>query len=49
MEIRYEYHDVLANLGLVPPFYPHRDSPWERREHARGFEDLEFAPDPFRR
>ena len=45
MEIRYEYHATLVRLGVLPrPF----ESPLDRREKARGFAELEFAPDPYR-
>lgn len=45
VSIRYEYHDALVKLGVLP-----RPEPWgdlERREHARGF-DGGYAPDPYR-
>ena len=45
MEIRYEYHDALVRLGVIPCC----DDPVTRRERAHGFEDMEFAPDPFRK
>jgi len=44
MEIRYEYRDALVRLGVLPRHYGSLD----RRERARGFEDLDFAPDPYR-
>ena len=48
IELRYEYHDTLVRLGVLPrPFASDRRR-LERRERARGFEGLEFAPDPFR-
>ena len=48
IELRYEYHDTLVRLGVLPrPFARDRHG-IERREHAHGFEGLEFAPDPFR-
>jgi len=46
LEIRYEYRDALVSLGLVPPDRP-CDSPLSRRESARGFEGMRFAPDPY--
>jgi len=49
MEIRYEYRDALVRLGVVPRPAPPCDDPLARRERARGFEGMEFAPDPFRR
>ena len=48
MQLRYEYHDALVDLGVLPRPYAHRQDPLERRERARGFQDLSFAPDPFR-
>jgi hypothetical protein len=48
LELRYEYHDALVRLGVLPPSYTCREDPLDRRERARGFEDFEFAPDPFR-
>jgi len=48
MEIRYEYRDALVRLGVLPRPYVYRSDPLERRERARGFEDLDFAPDPYR-
>lgn len=43
-QIRYEYRDALVSLGVLPGWEP----PLSRRENARGFEDLDFAPDPYR-
>jgi hypothetical protein len=48
LELRYEYHDALVRLGVLPPSYTCREDPLDRRERARGFEDMDFAPDPFR-
>jgi hypothetical protein len=48
LELRYEYHDELVRLGVLPRPYAQRQRDLDRRERARGFEDLEFAPDPFR-
>ena len=44
-EIRYEYHDGLVRLGVLPRYAEWQD-PLERRERARGFEAFEFAPHP---
>jgi len=41
--IRYEYRDALVRLGVFPP----GDDPLARRERSRGFEDSDFAPDPW--
>jgi hypothetical protein len=45
LNIRYEYHDALVQLGVLPADY--REPPLHRRERARGFEDTGFAPDPY--
>ncbi len=47
LNIRYEYHDALVRLGVLPPEYVQRVDPLARRERARGFNDSGFAPDPF--
>ncbi len=49
LSVRYEYHDALVRLGVVPHRHGRLDSSMSRRERARGFEDAGFAPDPFRR
>jgi hypothetical protein len=41
--IRYEYHDALVRLGVLP----HGIDPLARRERSRGFADIDFAPDPW--
>lgn len=43
--LRYEYHDALVKLGILPA--PEDDGALARRERARGFEDAGFAPDPY--
>jgi hypothetical protein len=48
LEVRYEYHDALVRLGVLPAPYICDDDPLSRRERAHGFEDFDFAPDPFR-
>jgi len=48
LELRYEYRDALVKLGVLPPSYAHREDPLDRRERAHGFEDIDFAPDPYR-
>jgi len=42
--VRYEYHDALVRLGVIPGVEPDL----ARRERARGFADSGFAPDPYR-
>ncbi len=46
LQVRYEYRDALARLGVLPP-RPTED-PLARRERARGFREPGFAPDPYR-
>jgi len=48
LELRYEYHDALVRLGVLPPSYAHSEHPLDRRERAHGFRDSDFAPDPYR-
>jgi len=46
LQVRYEYRDALARLGVVPyPRARHEDA-LARRERAEGFDG--FAPDPYR-
>jgi hypothetical protein len=45
VRIRYEYRPQLVALGVLPPT-PFPD-PLDRREHARGFSDSGFCPDPY--
>jgi hypothetical protein len=45
ISVRYEYHDALVKLGVLPA----GDDALARRERARGFAEPGFAPDPFRR
>jgi len=47
LELRYEYHDALVRLGVLPPAYARHEDPLSRRESARGFEGIDFAPDPY--
>jgi len=47
LSLRYEYHDTLVRLGVLPRPYASREDPLARRERARGFEDTGFAPDPY--
>ena len=48
LEMRYEYHDALVRLGVLPSGNLCEDS-LARRERGRGFTDQPFAPDPYRR
>jgi hypothetical protein len=43
ISVRYEYHEALVRLGVIPA----GDDALARRERARGFADSGFAPDPF--
>jgi hypothetical protein len=44
LSVRYEYREALVRLGVIPA----GDEALARREHARGFVEAGFAPDPFR-
>lgn len=46
VSLRYEYHDALVRLGVLPPRCD--GDALARRERARGFSDEGFAPDPYR-
>jgi len=48
MQLRYEYRDALVSLGVLPPYHALREHPLDRRERSRGFDDFDFAPDPYR-
>ena len=48
LEVRYEYHDALLRLGVLPVDDMCEDS-LARREKARGFSEPGFAPDPYHR
>lgn len=43
--VRYEYHDALVRLGIIPRPYPRPDT-LRRRERATGFEDRRYSPEP---
>jgi hypothetical protein len=43
--VRYEYHDALVRLGIIPRSYPQPDT-LRRRERATGFEDRRYSPEP---
>jgi len=45
VRVRYEYRPQLVALGVLPR--PVDEVALERRESARGFDDMDFAPDPF--
>ena len=45
LRIRYEYRQQLVSLGVLPS--PEEEQALARRERARGFDDFEFAPDPW--
>jgi hypothetical protein len=47
LSVRYEFHDALVRLGVLPRASRPCDDPLGRRERASGFEDSGFAPDPF--
>lgn len=43
--VRYEYHDALVRLGILPRPYPRPDT-LRRREDATGFENRRYSPEP---
>jgi hypothetical protein len=43
--VRYEYHDALVRLGIIPRSYTRPDT-LRRRERATGFEDRRYSPEP---
>jgi hypothetical protein len=43
--MRYEFHDALVRLGVIPRAYPVEDA-LRRRERARGFADGSYCPEP---
>jgi hypothetical protein len=45
LRLRYEYRQQLVSLGVLPS--PEEEQALARRERARGFDDFEFAPDPW--
>lgn len=45
IRLRYEYHDALVRLGVLPPS-PRPDQPLARRETARGFAAGPWCPVP---
>ena len=49
LTLRYEYRDALVRLGVLPRCRPSCEDALARRERARGFEEGDFAPDPYRR
>lgn len=44
LDVRYEYRSVLTKLGIFP--IRSYEDPIHRREHARGFVDVGYCPDP---
>jgi hypothetical protein len=45
LRLRYEYRRQLVSLGVLPS--PEEEQAIARRERARGFDDFDFAPDPW--
>lgn len=45
LRLRYEYRRQLVSLGVLPS--PEEEQAIARREGARGFDDFDFAPDPW--
>lgn len=46
LELRYEYREALVRLGVLPRGGRCED-PLDRRERSRGFDGMDFAPDPW--
>jgi len=44
VNVRYEFRPILTKLGIFPP--PPGEDPFYRRQHARGFKDTSYCPDP---
>ena len=44
LNLRYEFRNVLVKLGILPTFIS--ADALNRREHARGFKDVTFCPEP---
>jgi len=47
LDVRYEYHDALVKLGVLPRYTD--EGALSRRERSSGFEEPLYAPDPYRR
>ena len=45
IRLRYEYRQQLVQLGVLPS--PEEEQALARRERAAGFDDFDFAPDPW--
>jgi hypothetical protein len=45
LRLRYEYREQLVSLGVLRP--SEEEQALARRERARGFDEFEFAPDPW--
>jgi hypothetical protein len=45
LSLRYEYHDALVRLGVIPRPYPRPDT-LNRRERSTGFDDRRYSPEP---
>ncbi len=45
LRLRYEYREQLVHLGVLPS--PEKERALARRERATGFDDFDFAPDPW--
>ena len=44
VRLRYEFRPALVKLGVFPPMST--DDPLTRRQHARGFRDADYCPEP---
>jgi len=45
LRLRYEYREQLVSLGVLPSY--EEEQALARRERALGFDDFDFAPDPW--
>jgi len=48
LNVRYEFREALVRLGVLPRAQRPCGDPLARRQRSRGFEDGDFAPDPYR-
>lgn len=45
VSVRYEFRPILTKLGILPQA-PNETTIY-RRQHAKGFVDADYCPDPF--
>jgi hypothetical protein len=44
ISLRYEFRPVLVKMGILPALVS--QDPYYRREHAHGFKNQQFCPEP---